>query len=378
MNPLTERYDEFDLPLLHTPIPDEYYTLSDAELAERIRRAKERLGDQLVILGHHYQGARVIEWADFKGDSFKLAQLALTKANAKYIVFCGVHFMAETADILAPEEASVILPDMGAGCSMADMANERQVEECWAVLTERFPQTKFIPVTYMNSTASLKAFCGEHDGAVCTSSNAEGILKWAFERGDKVLFFPDQHLGRNTGYKMGIPLEQMVLYNPITGEFECSDEELAQAKIILWKGFCSVHQKFTPEQIQEGRRLYPEMKVIVHPECPFETVQAADYVGSTEYIIKMVEESPAGSQWAIGTEINLVNHLHKIHQDKLIVSLSGPNVCPCATMYRISPQHLCWALENLVEGKVVNQVKVDAEIRHWARVALDRMLAIVK
>jgi quinolinate synthase len=378
MNPLTERYDEFDLPLLHTPIPDLYYTLSDAELADRIRRAKERLGDQLVILGHHYQGARVIEWADFKGDSFKLAQLALTKANAKYIVFCGVHFMAETADILAPEEASVILPDMGAGCSMADMANERQVEECWAVLTERFPQTKFIPVTYMNSTASLKAFCGEHDGAVCTSSNAEGILKWAFERGDKVLFFPDQHLGRNTGYKMGIPLEQMVLYNPITSEFECSDEELAQAKIILWKGFCSVHQKFTPEQIKEVRRLYPEMKVIVHPECPFETVQAADYVGSTEYIIKMVEESPAGSQWAIGTEINLVNHLHKTHQDKLIVSLSGPNVCPCATMYRISPQHLCWALENLVEGKVVNQVKVDAEIRHWARVALDRMLAIVK
>jgi quinolinate synthase len=378
MADLTMRYDDLDLPLLHTPIPDEYYTLSDAELSNRIRAAKAKLSEDVVILGHHYQGARVIEWADFKGDSFKLAQLALTKSNAKYIIFCGVHFMAETADVLAPEGTTVILPDMGAGCSMADMANERQVEECWADLADRLPGVKIIPITYMNSTAALKAFCGEHDGAVCTSSNAEGILKWAFERGEKVFFFPDQHLGRNTGYKMGIPVEQMVLYNPITGEFECSEEELQNAKIILWKGFCSVHQKFTVEQVEEVRRLYPEMKVIVHPECPLEVVLAADMSGSTEHIIQAVEKSPPGSQWAIGTEINLVNHLHRIHQDKIIVSLSGPNVCPCATMYRISPQHLCWALENLVEGKVVNQVSVDAETRQWARVALDRMLAILR
>ncbi len=363
---------------MNTQIPDAYYMLSEAELGERIRAAKEKLGNKLVILGHHYQGARVIEWADFRGDSFKLAQMALTRADAKYVVFCGVHFMAETADILTPDDTVVVLPDMGAGCSMADMANDRQVDECWEQLKERLPDTKIIPITYMNSTAALKAFCGENDGAVCTSSNAEGILKWAFERGEKVLFFPDQHLGRNAGYKMGIPLEQMVLYNPLFGDFECSDEELENAKIILWKGFCSVHQKFTVEQVQQVRSTYPEMKVLVHPECSFEVVQASDYVGSTEYIIRKVAESPPGSQWAIGTEINLVHRLAEEHKDKLIVSLSGPNVCPCATMYRISPQHLCWALENLAEGNVVNQVKVDPEIARWAKVALDRMLAVLK
>ncbi len=361
-----------------TTIPDEYYTLSDAELDARIRAARAKLGDDLVILGHHYQGARVIQWADFTGDSFKLAQQALTKKGAKYLVFCGVHFMAETADVLSPAETVVILPDMGAGCSMADMANERQVDDCWAELKERFPTTKFIPITYMNSTAALKAFCGENDGAVCTSSNAEGILKWAFARGDKVLFFPDQHLGRNTGYKMGIPLEQMVVYNPLFGDFECTDEELANAKIILWKGFCSVHQKFTVEQVAQVRSLYPDMKVIVHPECSLDVVLQADQVGSTEYIIQQVEASPAGSQWAIGTEINLVHRLAEEHKDKLIVSLSGPNVCPCATMYRISPQHLCWALERLAEGEVVNQVSVGTETRKWATVALERMLAILK
>ena len=364
--------------LPNTTLPEEYYSLSDEELDNRIRAAKATLGDQVMLLGHHYQGARVIQWADFTGDSFKLSQLALTRKGAKYIVFCGVHFMAETADVLSPDGTSVILPDLGAGCSMADMANERQVDACWRELRERFPETKFIPVTYMNSTAALKAFCGENDGAVCTSSNAEGVLRWSFERGEKVLFFPDQHLGRNTSYKMGIPLEQMVVYNPLFGDFECTDEELEQAKIILWKGFCSVHQKFTTEQIEQVRTLYPEMKVIVHPECSLEVVQQADYVGSTEYIIKMVEESPAGSQWAIGTEINLIHRLAETHQDKLIVSLSGPNVCPCATMYRISPQHLCWALESLVEGRVVNEVKVDPEVRHWAQVALQRMLSITK
>jgi quinolinate synthase len=370
--------DELGVTHLHTEIPDEYYMLSDEALDARIRAAKQKLGDQVVLLGHHYQGARVIQWADFTGDSFKLAQLALTRSNAKYIVFCGVHFMAETADILAPEETVVILPDLGAGCSMADMANERQVLDCWADLKERLPGAKIVPITYMNSTAALKAFCGEHDGAVCTSSNAAGILRWALERGDKVLFFPDQHLGRNTGYRLGIPLEQMVVYNPFTGEFECTDAELENAKIILWKGFCSVHQKFTVEQVQQVRALYPEMKVIVHPECTFEVVQAADDVGSTEHIIKQVAASPAGSQWAIGTEINLVHRLAEQHKDKLIVSLSGPNVCPCATMYRISPQHLCWALENLAEGRVVNEVKVEPEIRKWATVALERMLAITQ
>ncbi|HYF76539.1 MAG TPA: quinolinate synthase NadA [Symbiobacteriaceae bacterium] len=361
-----------------TRIPDEYYMLSDAQLDERIRAAKAKLGDQVVLLGHHYQGARVIQWADFTGDSFKLAQLALTRSTAKYIVFCGVHFMAETADVLSPEETVVILPDLGAGCSMADMANERQVDDCWSQLAEKLPGSKIIPITYMNSTAALKAFCGENDGAVCTSSNAEGILKWAFERGEKVLFFPDQHLGRNTGYKMGIPLEQMVIYNPLFGDFECTDEELQNAKIILWKGFCSVHQKFTTEQEEEVRRLYPDMKIIVHPECSLEVVLGADYVGSTEYIIKVIEQSPAGSQWAIGTEINLVHRLAEDHKDKLIVSLSGPNVCPCATMYRISPQHLCWALEQLAAGHVVNHVQVDPETRKWAGVALERMLAIAK
>jgi len=363
----------------NTQIPDLYYMLSDAELAQRIRAAREKLGDQVVILGHHYQGARVIQWADFTGDSFKLAQLALTRSNAKYIVFCGVHFMAETADVLAPEGTQVILPDLGAGCSMADMANERQVDDAWLTIQEKLPGAKVIPITYMNSTAALKAFCGEHDGAVCTSSNAEGVLRWAFERGEKVLFFPDQHLGRNTGYmKLGIPLEEMVVYNPLLGEFECSDAELSRARMILWKGFCSVHQKFTVDQIDEVRRTYPEMKVIVHPECSLDVVLKADYVGSTEYIIKVIEEAPAGTQWAVGTEINLVHRLAESQQEKLVVSLSGPNVCPCATMYRISPQHLCWALESLAEGQVVNQVKVHPDDRKWAKVALERMLAIFK
>lgn len=370
--------DELVVAHTGTVIPAEYYTLSDAELNARIRAARAKVGDDLVILGHHYQGARVIQWADFTGDSFKLAQLALTRRNAKYIIFCGVHFMAETADVLTPAETVVILPDLGAGCSMADMANERQVDDCWAELKERLPATKFIPITYMNSTAALKAFCGENDGGVCTSSNAEGVLRWAFERGEKVLFFPDQHLGRNTGYKMGIPLEQMVIYNPLFGEFECTDEELANAKIVLWKGFCSVHQKFTVEQIEQVRSLHPEMKVIVHPECSLEVVQNADLVGSTEYIINQVAASPAGSQWAVGTEINLIHRLAEEHKDKVVVSLSGPNVCPCATMYRISPEHLCWALERLAAGEAVNQVSVDPATRKWASVALERMLAITK
>lgn len=369
---------------VNTPIPDEYYTLSDAELDKRIRAARGTLGSDLVILGHHYQGARVIEYADFTGDSFKLAQAAQTKDKAKYIIFCGVHFMAETADVLSKPHQIVILPDMGAGCSMADMANEEQVDTAWQMLQERFGETgpsgkqSFVPITYMNSTAALKAFCGQNNGAVCTSSNAEGILKWAFERGERVLFFPDQHLGRNTGYKMGIPLEEMVVYNPLTEEFEADDDAVDNAKIILWKGFCSVHQKFTPEHVDGVRIQHPGVRVIVHPECRFEVIQKADLVGSTEYIIQQVSKGEPGSIWAIGTEINLVHRLAEQHPDQLVLSLSGPNVCPCATMYRISPQHLCWAMESLVAGEVVNQVSVPGEVRHWAGVALDRMLAILK
>jgi quinolinate synthase len=369
---------------INTPIPEEYYLLPDEELDSRIQAARRKLGEDLVILGHHYQGARVIQWADFTGDSFKLAQLAQTKDRAKYIIFCGVHFMAETADILSKPDQVVILPDMGAGCSMADMANEEQVEAAWQILMERFgtqgPSGKqsIVPITYMNSTAALKAFCGENGGAVCTSSNAAGILKWAFERGERVLFFPDQHLGRNTGYQMGIPLEEMVVYNPLLEEFEADDDQVDQAKMLLWKGFCSVHQKFTPEMCDTVRAEHPGIKIIVHPECRFEVVQKADFCGSTEFIIRHVSNSPPGSIWAVGTEINLVHRLAEQHPDKLVLSLSGPNVCPCATMYRISPQHLCWAIEELAQGNVQNQVKVPEEIKYWAGVSLERMLAILK
>jgi quinolinate synthase len=332
------------------------------------------LGSRLVILGLHYQRDEIIRWADFTGDSYKLSQLAAGRKDAEYIVFCGVHFMAESADLLSGPHQKVILPNMTAGCSMADMADIYQVEECWEQLTA-VTDAKIIPITYMNSAANLKAFVGEREGIVCTSSNAPAALKWAFERGDQVLFFPDQHLGRNTGVKLGIPLEEMTVWDPWQELGGTTEEAIRRAKILLWKGHCSVHGRFTVEQIRQARTMFPGINVVVHPECTLDVVQAADCDGSTEFIIKTINAAPEGSQWAVGTEINLVNRLAHQHPDKRIFCLD-PVVCPCSTMYRIHPAYLRWALENLLDGKVVNQVIVPEETAHWARVALERMLAI--
>lgn len=358
------------------PLPERYQLLSDEACDTLIAEAKEALGSELVILGHHYQRDEVIKFADFTGDSFKLAQLASSRKDANYIVFCGVHFMAESADILSEDYQKVILPDMNAGCSMADMANIDQVEECWESLQDVIDEP-VVPVTYMNSTASLKAFCGRNGGVVCTSSNAEGVLKWAFERGTRVLFFPDEHLGRNTGLDMGIPMDRMVVWNPFKDMGGLTDEQIEQSRILLWKGHCSVHQRFTPQQVHNLREAYPDIRILVHPECSHEVVALADVVGSTEYIIKAVEESPPGTKWAIGTEIHLINRLGNQHPDKLVMSLE-PTVCVCTTMYRVDPPHLLWVLENLMEGKVVNHITVPPDIADDARLALNRMLAIKK
>jgi len=362
------------LTAVHQDLPEEYRTLSDQELDRRITEAKRRLGSDLVILGHHYQRDDVIQFADYRGDSLKLAKIAEKLHDAKYIVFCGVHFMAETADTLTTDEQIVVLPDMKAGCSMADMADIDEVEEAWEVIQDEFGDT-VIPVTYVNSTAAIKAFVGRHGGTTCTSSNAEAVLKWAFERKKRILFLPDQHLGRNTAYKMGITLEQMVIWAPETGEFEDYHCDREDVRMILWKGHCSVHQKFLPEHVHRVRERDPEMKVIVHPECSFEVVQLADDNGSTDYIIRTIEAAPPGSKWAIGTEVNLVQRLAQEHPEQKIMLLST-TMCPCLTMNRIDRPHLLWALESLVEGNVVNQIKVDPETTHWSRVALDRMLAI--
>lgn len=357
------------------PLPELYTRLSDAELAERIGRARETLGERVVILGHHYQRDEIIRWADFTGDSYKLSVLAAERPEAEYIVFCGVHFMAESADILSAEHQKVILPNLTAGCSMADMADIYQVEDAWGQLSDLIPE-KIIPVTYMNSAANLKAFVGERDGIVCTSSNAKSALEWAFARGQKVLFFPDQHLGRNTAYlQMGIPLDEMAVWDPWAFQGGESAEQYRRARVLLWKGHCSVHGRFTLEQVQGARERFPDVRVIVHPECTLEVVQAADAFGSTEKIIQVIEAAPSGSKWAIGTEINLVNRLAKQHPDKTIFCLD-PVVCPCSTMYRIHPAYLAWVLDNLLDGRIVNQVTVPAETRHWAKVALDRMLSV--
>jgi quinolinate synthase len=365
-------------------IPREYALMSAEELDRRISAARATLGERLVILGHHYQRDEVIKYADARGDSFKLAQFAAARAEADYILFCGVHFMAESADILSGAHQRVILPNPAAGCSMADMANIAEVEECWEALDALYadeatgtagePQP-VIPVTYMNSAANLKAFCGRHGGIVCTSSNAAQVLTWAFARGRRVLFFPDEHLGRNTAIKLGIPEEQIVVWNQRLdfGGIE-DDQRLLDARVILWKGWCSTHQRFTVEQIAEARAQFPGVRVVVHPECPHAVVAAADENGSTEYIIKAVEGAPAGSTIAIGTEINLVKRLAQEHPDKTIFCLD-PVVCPCSTMYRIHPAYIAWALEELVAGRVVNQVAVDEETARWAKVALERMLA---
>jgi quinolinate synthase len=368
-------------PLQHE-IPVRYRQMDAAELYRRIENARTVLGSKLVILGHHYQRDDIIQHADFRGDSFKLSQQAASRKEAEYIVFCGVHFMAESADILSANHQQVILPNMAAGCSMADMANIDDVLTCWDELSEVLGQEQVngkqpvLPVTYVNSAASLKAFCGENEGIVCTSSNAEAVLKWAFERGEKVLFFPDQHLGRNTGLKLNVPLEQMVLWNPAKPLGGNTPEQIRNARIILWRGWCSVHQRFTVKQIEKARAEHPGLKVIVHPECPMDVVRASDENGSTEYIIKAVEKAPSGSVLAIGTEINLVRRLAQEHPDKTIFCLD-PVICPCSTMYRIHPAYLAWVLEGLVEGKVYNRVSVDDLTQQWARVALTRMLSII-
>ena len=353
---------------------DSYLLVPDNTLDDRIAAAKAKLGSDVVILGHHYQRDEVVKFSDFRGDSLKLSQQA-SQADGKYIVFCGVHFMAESADILRRDQQIVVLPDLNAGCSMADMADIGQVELCWDELGSVLDTNKIIPVTYMNSTAAIKSFTGEHGGSVCTSSNAAAVMKWAFARGEKVLFLPDEHLGRNTGYRMGIPLDEMVVWDPFQDLGGNTPEALRKAKVILWKGYCSVHQRFTPEHIAKVRKEHPGIRVIVHPECRFEVAQAADEIGSTEGIVKSILASPVGTEWAVGTEIHLVNRLSKEIKDRKVMSLD-PSVCVCTTMFRITPQHLLWALENLAAGKVVNQISVDERTREFAKVALDRMLAL--
>jgi quinolinate synthase len=354
----------------------EYAALTESEIHGRTWTAKRALGSRAVILGHHYQRESVIELADFRGDSFKLAQLAASRPEAEYIVFCGVHFMAESADVLRRPHQTVILPDLKAGCSMADMASMEDVEEAWERLVAAHGET-ITPITYMNSTAALKAFCGERGGVVCTSSNARAVLEWAWQRRPRVFFFPDQHLGRNTAFAMGLPLERMAEW-----DYRASDLARINARsfepgteLILWRGFCSVHTKFTRRQIDEARAADPAVRILVHPECPFEVVQNADLVGSTEFIIDQVRRAGPGTHWAIGTEINLVHRLALEHPEQTIASLQR-NVCPCATMNRIDPAHLLWALENLALGHVVNPIRVPERVRAGARVALDRMLSL--
>jgi len=353
---------------------DNYLLVPDNTLDERISAAKAKLGKDVVILGHHYQRDEVVKFADFRGDSLKLSQQA-AEVDAKYIIFCGVHFMAESADILRRGNQVVVLPDLSAGCSMADMADIGQVEACWNELRGVTDTNKIIPVTYMNSTAAIKSFTGEHGGSVCTSSNASAVMKWAFERGEKVLFLPDEHLGRNTGYRMGIPLDEMIVWDPYEELGGNSTEAIANARIILWKGYCSVHQRFTAEQVARVRRQHPGIRVIVHPECRFEVAQAADEIGSTEGIIRAIKAAKPGTKWAVGTEIHMVNRLSKELTDRQVMSLDS-SVCVCTTMFRITPVHLLWALENLGAGKIVNQISVDERTRHFARAALDRMLSL--
>jgi quinolinate synthase len=354
------------------PLAD-YERLPDDELDRRIRAAKAALGSRVTILGHHYQRDEVVQYADFLGDSYKLSQRG-AETDAEFIVFCGVHFMAESADILARPAQRVLLPDLGAGCSMADMADIADVEEAWDALTREFGDG-LIPITYMNSTAAIKAFVGRNGGLVCTSSNAKGAFEWAWARKKTILFLPDDHLGRNTGAGLGVPLETMGVWDPRLDPKQALAAIPRGSTLVLWRGYCSVHQRFTPEQAHFLRAEIPGLKVICHPECKYETCQAADLVGSTDFILRTVGAAPAGSKWAIGTEIHLVNRLAREHPDQTILSLQQ-NVCACATMYRIDPVHLCWTLENLAAGHVVNEIVVDDETIRWARVALERMLEV--
>jgi quinolinate synthase len=357
---------------------DEFNLLDDSECDARIVAAKKILGKRLAILGHHYQRNEVFKHADFTGDSLKLSQLAAT-TDAEYIIFCGVHFMAEVADIVTDGKRTVILPDLAAGCSMADMANLVKVKKCWEEISQVLdPDEKVTPVTYINSAADLKAFCGNHGGIVCTSSNARGVLEWSFSRREKVLFFPDQHLGRNTGTRMGIPLDQMVTWDFMKPRGGLTDDQIRNAKIILWKGFCSVHQMFQPAHINNFRKQFPNGKVISHPENNYEVVQMSDVVGSTETILRTVRASEPGTHWLVGTELNLVNRLaDEVKAKNITVQFMSPTVCMCSTMFRTDPQHLAWVLDNLVAGNVVNRIRVPAEVAKPARAALNLMLEVV-
>jgi quinolinate synthase len=386
--PLLTEYEKANI-AERQALPERYLGLSDEEMDRRIAAAKATLGRRLVILGHHYQRDEVIQFADYIGDSYKLAGQVSKHPDAEFIVFCGVHFMAESADVLSAAHQQVILPDLAAGCSMADMAAPDQLEQCWADLEQMLGPARgsapassgaglqpCVPVTYINSAASIKAFCGEHGGVVCTSSNAAATLKWAWERGDRILFLPDQHLGRNTAFKMGVPLDRMVVWDPneIWGGLE--PDAVKNARIILWKGHCSVHARFTVRQIENMRAQHPGIRVIVHPEVPWDVVQAADAAGSTEYIINTVAQSPVGSTWAVGTEIHLVNRLaQQMQPDRTVLSLDQFG-CLCSTMFRVSPNHLLWVLEGLVAGEVHNRIVVPDAQKYWTKVALDRMLSI--
>ena len=356
-------------------LPASYVNMTPEELTTRIEANKAQLGSRAVILGHHYQREDIIQFADFRGDSLKLSQYAAEQQDSEFIIFCGVHFMAETAAVLGGEHQKVVLPNINAGCSMADMAPTDDALACWDDLMATLGEGSVIPVTYMNSTADIKALVGKNGGAVCTSSNADKVIEWAFTQGKRVLFLPDQHLGRNTGAKMGIPLDEMVLWNPFQPLGGNTAEALERSKMILWKGHCSVHTRFTSEQISRARQEYPDVNVIVHPECPLETVQQADYVGSTELIVKMISEAAPGTVWGVGTEINLVSRLAHENPDKTVFCLD-PVVCPCSTMYRIHPAYLLWVTDELLAGRTPNQVAVSSETAHYAKIALDRMLSL--
>jgi quinolinate synthase len=360
---------------LQPPLPDGYTSASPDELASRIAAAKTALGSRLVILGHHYQRDEVMRWADARGDSFGLSRMAAANRDAEYVVFCGVHFMAESADILTGDHQQVILPDLNAGCSMADMADIDSVEEAWDAIGAVTDVARVVPITYMNSAADLKAFVGQHGGAVCTSSNARAVLTWALGRGDKVLFFPDQHLGRNTAYQLGHAEDDMVVWDPRRDLGGLDERQVKESTFLLWKGHCSVHQRFRPEHVAAFRRLHPTGQVITHPECAHDVVALSDQVGSTDFIIAAVAAAPPGAALAIATEIHLVRRLAAEHPDRTVVSLD-PLICPCSTMFRVDAPHLCWVLDHLVAGEVVNRITVDPVTATWGKVALERMLDI--